>query len=242
MKAADLMASLALHGAVFGAVVWSGLSSTSSERREEIPVFFEIVEDAAPETASSAPAAPIPSVRVDPVVPEIEPVVPDEPDNMDEFQALDEFDYLDESDAMDDPVLVNFNTTVATDDEPDVDSDVSPADSAPADDLAAAAGDPVAVVETERAKVVSDPCALNRIAPVYPRVARRKGHEGSVTVEVNVAEDGGIVRAEVVASSGFPELDAAAVSAVRTARFAPATEDGVRVRGLLRLTFDFRLR
>lgn len=241
MKAADLMASLALHGAVFGAVVWSGLSSTSSERREEIPVFFEIVEDAAPETASSAPAAPVPPVRAAPPVPEIEPVVPDEPDNMDEFQALDESDYLDESDAMDDPVVVDFDRAVATD-EPDIDSDVSPADSAPVDDSAAAAGDPVAVAERERAKVVSDPCALNRIAPVYPRAARRKGHEGSVTVEVNVAEDGGIVRAEVVASSGFPELDAAAVSAVRTARFAPATEDGVRVRGLLRLTFDFRLR
>ena len=96
--------------------------------------------------------------------------------------------------------------------------------------------------EEERAKVVSEPLALNRIVPVYPRSARRKGHEGCVTVAVSVAEDGDIVQTAVVASSGHDELDAAALAAVRSARFAPATADGVRVRGELRLTFDFRLR
>ena len=100
----------------------------------------------------------------------------------------------------------------------------------------------LAVAQDERARIVSDPIALNRIVPVYPRSARRKGHEGRVTVEISVAEDGGIASAEVVASSGHAELDAAALGAVRTARFAPATEDGVSVSGRLRLTFDFRLR
>ena len=61
-------------------------------------------------------------------------------------------------------------------------------------------------------------------------------------VEVDVAEDGGLERAEVIVSSGFAELDASALSAVGSARFAPATKDGVCVRGLLRLTFDFRLK
>ena len=42
--------------------------------------------------------------------------------------------------------------------------------------------------------------------------------------------------------SGHAELDAAALGAVRTARFAPATAEGVSVSGRLRLTFDFRLR
>ena len=96
--------------------------------------------------------------------------------------------------------------------------------------------------EEERAKVVAAPIALNRIVPVYPRSARRRGHEGCVTVSISVAEDGKIVSAEVVASSGHDELDAAALAAVRTARFAPATENGVSVRGELRLTFDFRLK
>ena len=101
---------------------------------------------------------------------------------------------------------------------------------------------PAALAAEERAAVVSDPIALNRIVPVYPRTARRKGHEGVVTVAISVAEDGVVAHAEVVSSSGYEELDAAALSAVRTARFAPATSDGVSVRGELRLTFDFRLR
>ena len=94
----------------------------------------------------------------------------------------------------------------------------------------------------ERAAIVSDPIALNRIVPVYPRLARRKGHEGVVTVAISVAEDGVVANAEVVSSSGYKELDEAALSAVRSARFAPATSDGVSVRGELRLTFDFRLK
>ena len=96
--------------------------------------------------------------------------------------------------------------------------------------------------DIERARVVSDPVALNRITPVYPRSARRKGHEGCVTVELSVSESGEVSSAEIVSSSGHEELDASALGAVRTARFAPATEDGESVCGRVRLTFDFRLR
>ncbi len=95
--------------------------------------------------------------------------------------------------------------------------------------------------DIERARVVSDPVALNRIVPVYPRSARRKGHEGCVTVEISVSESGEVSSAEIVSSSGHEDLDASALGAVRTARFAPATEDGESVRGRVRLTFDFRL-
>lgn len=38
------------------------------------------------------------------------------------------------------------------------------------------------------------------------------------------------------------KMDAAALSVVQTARFAPAQADGVRVQGRLRLTFEFRLK
>ena len=102
--------------------------------------------------------------------------------------------------------------------------------------------EPLVAEQEERAKVVSDPMAINRIGPVYPRWARRKGHEGDVTVEVFVAAAGGIAHAAVVTSSGYAELDEAALVAVRSARFTPATEDGVSVRGELRLTFAFRLK
>lgn len=94
----------------------------------------------------------------------------------------------------------------------------------------------------ERARVVSEPYALGHIEPKYPRTARRKGHEGNVTLEVKVASDGTASSVVLVESCGYAELDEAAVAAVRTARFAPAREDGAAISGSLRLTFDFRLR
>lgn len=95
---------------------------------------------------------------------------------------------------------------------------------------------------TERPEIVAEPFALSRIEPSYPRSARRKGHEGCVTVEVEINENGGVERAEVIASSGFPELDRSAVSAVRSADFSPAKRDGVSVCGKINLTFNFKLR
>ena len=131
------------------------------------------------------------------------------------------------------------STDQVVDSVPEKNSVVAPKPSPTTENSAAA---PAAVAAEERAAVVSDPIALNRIVPVYPRSARRKGHEGVVTVAISVAEDGTVAHAEVVSSSGYEELDNAALSAVRSARFAPATSDGVSVRGELRLTFDFRLK
>lgn len=91
----------------------------------------------------------------------------------------------------------------------------------------------------ERAYVLAAPVALNRIAPAYPRSARRKGHEGSVTVEFSLEGNGGVSAAEVAASSGHSELDKAALAAVRAARFAPAEDGGFG--GRFSLTLDFRL-
>lgn len=96
--------------------------------------------------------------------------------------------------------------------------------------------------EEERAKIVSAPVAFGRIVPRYPRSARRRGREGTVTVKAHVSASGEVTGAEVVAGSGHKDLDAAAVSAVRSARFSPATEDGVKVHGQIRLTFEFKLR
>ena len=96
--------------------------------------------------------------------------------------------------------------------------------------------------DVQQAKIVSAPMALNRIVPVYPRSARRRGREGVVTLEILVSGTGLVSKTDVVGSSGHSDLDAAAVSAVRTARFVPAIEDGAQVEGKLRLTFEFRLK
>lgn len=92
----------------------------------------------------------------------------------------------------------------------------------------------------ERTAVEAAPVALNRITPAYPRSARRKGHEGSVTVEFSINGDGGVSGVVVAGSSGHAELDASALAAVREARFAPKTAGGAGER--FRLTLDFRLK
>ena len=103
-------------------------------------------------------------------------------------------------------------------------------------------GEAVQSFEIQQAKVVSEPMALNRIVPTYPRSARRRGREGVVTIEIVVSGSGAVTKVDVIGSSGHSDLDSAAVSAVKTAHFAPATEDGVQVEGRLRLTFEFKLK
>lgn len=94
----------------------------------------------------------------------------------------------------------------------------------------------------ERAKVISTPSAKGRISPIYPRSARRKGHEGEVVIEIEVSESGDIIDSSVVSSSGHEELDKAALAAARKTRFNPAQEDGINVKGRLRLPISFKLK
>lgn len=61
----------------------------------------------------------------------------------------------------------------------------------------------------------------------YPTSARREKHEGTVVVRVEVLTDGHVGRVELARSSGFDDLDQAAVKAARDWRFEPAT-DGSR--------------
>lgn len=62
--------------------------------------------------------------------------------------------------------------------------------------------------------------------PVYPTRARRAGEKGSVTVRVFIDAAGRPAEVLLQASSGFPDLDQSAVSAVRAARFRPYSEGG----------------
>ena len=94
----------------------------------------------------------------------------------------------------------------------------------------------------ERARIMTDPKAINRIEPHYPRSARRNHHEGSVVVRFEVTEDGSVRSAEVAHSSGHRDLDAAALEAVLKARFLPATVNGLAIAASSCLTLEFRLK
>lgn len=82
---------------------------------------------------------------------------------------------------------------------------------------------------------------IDRSRPVYPPIAQRLGREATVTLRVQVGEDG---RAERIESNG-PEpglgFGEAARAAARRCRWHPATEDGTPVASWVELRYDFKL-
>lgn len=86
---------------------------------------------------------------------------------------------------------------------------------------------------------VVEPVAVHRPAPVYPRLARRAGEEGSVLCRLHLTAEGAVERVEVLESSGSERLDEAARETLATWRFEPRREDGRAVAGthLHRVTF-----
>lgn len=233
VKGTDWLISLAIHGTAVGAVAAACLMSPPAAKEEVIPICFELVEAAMPAALATGPVpsepGPVPTCEptclgTDPTECAVE-VGTDPRENMG----------TDPEDVGTDP-RENMGTDpkdVGTG--PAVDAENAEESEENSDETANTAD------TEEKARVVSDPIALNQIVPKYPRSARRKGHEGAVTVAVAVAENGEVAQANVVSSSGHQELDAAALGAVRTAKFAPATENGTAVSGQLRLTIEFRL-
>jgi TonB family protein len=74
----------------------------------------------------------------------------------------------------------------------------------------------------------------------YPELAKRAGIEGRVFVQFIVDEQGNVVDPEVVRGVGSG-LDAAALDAVRGARFKPGVQRGQAVRVRMSLPITFRL-
>lgn len=62
--------------------------------------------------------------------------------------------------------------------------------------------------------------------PPYPDSARAGGEQGSVLVDLYVRPNGRIAKYRVAQSSGFGDLDDAAVEGVLNWRFVPAVHDG----------------
>lgn len=58
--------------------------------------------------------------------------------------------------------------------------------------------------------------------PDYPIEAMRKGHQGTVMVEVHITKDGAVSSAQVEQSSGYRDLDNAAVAAAYKWHLDPA--------------------
>ena len=64
-------------------------------------------------------------------------------------------------------------------------------------------------------------------APNYPANSARNGDAGTVGLALLIAADGHVADAKVTSTSGFRELDRAAIAALSLCKFKPATANGV---------------
>ena len=106
----------------------------------------------------------------------------------------------------------------------------------------AAAPPPTSAPSQARVAVDKPPSPRRRIKPEYPKGARQRGEEGDVTLELDITEDGTVDGVRIVDSCGFPELEQAAIQAVKHARFTPARRGSANVPSTARLTLTFRLK
>lgn len=95
----------------------------------------------------------------------------------------------------------------------------------------------------QAARVIQEASPLYQINPPprYPRLARRRGYEGLVVLEVDVDEYGRPSTITLFSGSGYSLLDKAALEAVRKWRFQPGTIDGIPQKMVVKVPIRFRL-
>ena len=88
---------------------------------------------------------------------------------------------------------------------------------------------------------VTAPAVLNRVEPRYVEAYRRASISGMVIVEALISEEG-VVEDVRLLKSRAPELDAAAMNAVRQWTFEPGRAEGQPVPVIFSLTINFKLK
>jgi len=78
--------------------------------------------------------------------------------------------------------------------------------------------------------------------PPYPEIARRRGYEGQVRLEVEVSASGGVEKVRVRQSSGYEILDRSALDTVKEWRFIPARFGGMPVKSTVIVPVTFKLK
>ena len=100
---------------------------------------------------------------------------------------------------------------------------------------------PPPAAEPIQARIDAPPRPLKAIRPEYPKASRQRGEEGDVVVVLSINAQGHVDSASVAESSGYQELDAAAIRAANKARFSPAKRGRTAVASEARVTITFRL-
>ncbi|HEV2652755.1 MAG TPA: energy transducer TonB [Rhizomicrobium sp.] len=91
----------------------------------------------------------------------------------------------------------------------------------------------------------SGPASLTNThtTPPYPQDARSASHQGTVLLTITVGPQGDVMNAVVAQSSGFTELDQAAVSwVIGHWKYKPATQGGVPMTSTTQAAVKFDLK
>jgi TonB family protein len=86
---------------------------------------------------------------------------------------------------------------------------------------------------------IQEPRKIKNVPPAYPQAAREARIQGVVILECTIGTDGNVTN--VTVSRGIPELDEAAVEAVRQWVYTPTILNGVAVPVVMTVTVNFRL-
>lgn len=99
-------------------------------------------------------------------------------------------------------------------------------------------GGQVAVAKPDQFKpVMTKDCVL----PEYPKTALRNGDTGTVSLALLINANGQVAESKVQKSSGFRDLDRAAVAALSMCKFTPAMSNGVAQPAWGQLAYVWRL-
>ena len=99
-----------------------------------------------------------------------------------------------------------------------------------------------APIAPRQARLDAPPKPKRNIRPDYPKGARQRGEQGDVILEIRVNAGGAVDDVKVAESSGFAELDEAAVKAAKAAKFSPARSGHDPVASTARLRLSFKLK
>ena len=97
-------------------------------------------------------------------------------------------------------------------------------------------------VAPRQARLDAPPKPKQSIKPKYPKGAQQRGEQGDVILEIRVTAEGTVDNVKIAGSSGFSELDEAAIKAVRSAKFSPARSGREAVASVARLKLSFKLK
>ncbi|OBT15509.1 hypothetical protein A9264_13225 [Vibrio sp. UCD-FRSSP16_10] len=91
-------------------------------------------------------------------------------------------------------------------------------------------------------KMVNKPTFSAKPTPVrYPRLAQKRGWQGSTLIEVWIDKEGQQIQQDVIQSSGHELLDEAAINAVTQWQFERRDEQGQRIAYRVQVPINFKL-